>query len=96
MTYAEVVKLVIRIVLEIQEISGRKTIRVTKETVPIGGIPGFDSLNGVELASMVDAEINVGAVGNLCASQDGKRALSVGEIANRILEITSEKKESHE
>jgi hypothetical protein len=49
-------------------------------------------MSGVDLAAMVDAEINIGAVGNLCASQDGKRALSVGEIANRILEVTSEKK----
>lgn len=90
MTYAEAVKLVIRIVLEIQEISGRETIRVNKRTVPIGGLPGFDSMSGVDLAAMVDAEINIGAVGNLCASQDGKRALPVSEIADRILEITSE------
>lgn len=90
MTYAEAVKLVIRIVSEIQEISGRETIRVNKRTVPIGGLPGFDSMSGVDLAAMVDAEINIGAVGNLCASQDGKRALSVSEIANRILGITSE------
>ncbi len=92
MTYAEAVELVIRIVLEIQEIGGCETIRVNKRTVPIGGLPGFDSMSGVDLAAMVDAEINIGAVGNLCASQDGKRALSVGEIANRILEVTSEKK----
>ncbi|MBN1807310.1 MAG: hypothetical protein JW837_18840 [Sedimentisphaerales bacterium] len=89
MTYAEAVKLVIRIVLEIQEISDKKTIRVSERTIPIGGLPGFDSMSGVDLAAMVDAEINIGAVGNLCASQDGKRALSISEIANRILEITS-------
>lgn len=96
MTYAEAVKLVIRIVLEIQEIGGCETIRVNKRTIPIGGVPGFDSLNGVELAAMVDAEVEIGEVGNLCASQDGKRALSVDEIANRILEVTSEKRVNHE
>ena len=90
MTYAEAEELVIRIVLEIQEFGGHETIRVNKRTVPIGGLPGFDSLNGVELAAMVDAEVEIGVVGNLCASQDGKRALSIGEIANRILEKISE------
>ncbi len=92
MTYAEAVELVIRIVSEIQEISGREAIRVDERTVPIGGVPGFDSMDGVDLASLVDAEVNIGAVGNLCASKDGMRALSVREIANRILEVTSEKK----
>ena len=92
MTYAKAVELVIRIVLEIQEIGGCEAIRVNERTVPIGGVPGFDSMNGVELAAMVDAKVNIGAVGNLCASQDGMRALSVGEIANRILEITPEQK----
>lgn len=90
MTYAEAVELVIRIVLEIQEISGRETIRVDERTVPIGGVPGFDSMNGVELADLVDAEVDIGEVGNICVSQDGMRALPVSEIAERILEITSE------
>ena len=92
MTYAEAVKLVSRIVSEIQEISDRETIKVTEETIPIGGAPGFDSLNGVELAAMVDEVVGIGIVGNLCASKDGRRALSVGEIAERILEETSNKK----
>ena len=41
MTYTEAVELVVRIVLEIQEISGRDATMVNKETVPIGGGSGF-------------------------------------------------------
>lgn len=89
MTHNESVELVIRTVLEIQEISGRDTVRINEKTVPIGGVPGFDSLNGVEFAAIVDEVVSIGDVGNLCASKDGKRALSISEIADRILEYTS-------
>ena len=90
MTYKKAVKLVIQIVSEIQEISGRELVKFSEKTVPIGGVPGFDSLNGVEFAAMVDGVAEIGDVGNLCASQDGTRALSVKEIADRIVELTSE------
>lgn len=90
MTYIEAVELVKQTVLEIQKVSGREIIRIQEQTVPIGGVPGFDSLNGVELAAMVDDAAGIGDIGNLCASQDGERALSVKEIAERIVELTSE------
>lgn len=89
MTYNEAVKLVKRTVSEIQEISGRDLVKIKETTVPIGGVPGFDSLNGVELAAMVDGAAGIGDVGNLCASPDGARALSVKEIAERVVELTS-------
>ncbi len=92
MTRNEIVKLAAKLLLEIQDISGREKISINEETVPIGDLLGFDSLSGVEFAAMVDAEVNIGDVGNLCASQDGTRALSVGEIADRILEATSKKR----
>lgn len=47
-------------------------------------------MNGVEFASMIDKVLSIGDVGNLCASKDGKQALTVSEIADRILEITQE------
>ena len=90
MTYDEAVELIIRTVSEIQELSGRELVKVDKKTIPIGGVPGFDSLNGVELAAMVDDATGIGDVGNLCASQDGTRALSIEEIADRVIELTSE------
>ena len=88
MTYIEAVELVIRTVSEIQEISGREAIHIDERTVPIGGVPGFDSMDGVDLAALVDAEVNIGSVGNLCAAKEGIRALSVRESATRILDFT--------
>ena len=90
MTRNEVVKIVIEKVTEIQEISDREKVLISDNTIPIGGLPEFDSMNGVELAAMIDEDLSIGDVGNLCASKDGERALTVGEIADRILEITSE------
>ena len=86
----EVIKIVIEKLTEIQEISDRKRIPISDNTIPIGELPEFDSMNGVEFAAMIDEVLSIGDVGNLCASKDGKRALTVGEIADRILEIASE------
>ncbi len=90
MTRNEVIKVVIEKIEEIQEIGDREKVPISDNTIPIGDLPEFDSMNGVEFASMIDEGLSIGDVGNLCASKDGKRALTVGEIADRILEITSE------
>ena len=93
MTRKEVIELIIGKVSEIQEISGREVVPIGESTVPIGGVPGFDSLNGVEFAAMIDQVVGIGDVGNLCASKDGTHALSVTEIADRILEAATAEKE---
>ena len=87
----EIVKIVIEKLTEIQEISDREKIPISENTIPIGELAEFDSMNGVEFASMIDEVLSIGDVGNLCASKDGKQAITVGEIADRILEIKSEK-----
>jgi len=86
----DVIKIVIEKLTEIQEISDREKIPISDSTIPIGELPEFDSMNGVEFASMIDEVLSIGDVGNLCASKDGKRALTVGEIVDRIFEIKSE------
>ena len=82
----ELSKLIIGIVVQIQNISGRKVPSVINErTVPIGGLPGFDSLNGLELTMMLPDEIKWGGK-NLCVSDDGRRALTIREIVVRLLQ----------
>jgi len=90
MTRNKVIKIVIQKLTEIQEISAREKVPINDNTIPIGELPEFDSMNGVEFASMIDEVLSIGDVGNLCASKDGKRALKVREIADRIIEITTE------
>jgi len=86
----KVIEVVIEKLTEIQTISDREKAAISEDTVPIGDLAEFDSMNGVEFASMIDEVFNIGDVGNLCASKDGKKAITVGEIADRILEIASE------
>ena len=90
MTRTEVITIVVEKLDEIQQISTEEKVPINETTKPIGGIPGFDSMNGVEFAAMIDEVVHIGEVGNLCASKDGTRALTVGEIADRILEIIPE------
>ena len=90
MTRNKVIKVVIETLEEIQKISDREKVPISDNTIPIGELPEFDSMNGVEFASMIDKVLSIGDVGNLCVSKDGKQALTVSEIADRILEITPE------
>ncbi|HPS54162.1 MAG TPA: hypothetical protein PLP05_01055 [Sedimentisphaerales bacterium] len=90
MTRSEAIVIVVEKLEEIQDFSNEEKVRITETTKPIGGIPGFDSMNGVEFAAMIDEVVHIGEVGNLCVSKDGTRALTVSEIADRILEIIPE------
>ena len=78
-------KMVIGLLVKIQKISGRKVLKIDKEMVPIGGLPGFDSLNGLELTLMLPDKVAWSGK-SLCVSDDGKRALSVKEMVERLLQ----------
>ncbi len=81
----ELVQMVMKLLHEIQEISGRETpSRMTERTIPIGGLSGFDSLNGIELTAMLPETVRWSGK-NLCVSEDGRKALCVGEMADRLL-----------
>jgi len=85
MNRSELIKLIIERAIEIQELSGREVPDdVNEKTVPIGGLAGFDSLNGLELSIMLPEETEWEGR-NLCVSDDGKRALNIGEIVDRLL-----------
>ena len=76
---------VVQAVVRVQETSGRAAGGIGPSTKPIGGVPGFDSLNGVEvtvsLSQSLDYEL---PEDNIFVSQDGKRALSISEIADNL------------
>jgi hypothetical protein len=91
MTRNDAVKKVAEALRMIQEMSGRPADEIAEDTIPIGGLAGFDSLNGVEVAVIVGA-ISAGGLVNICVSEDGRRALSVGEIADSVLRLASKGK----
>jgi len=55
-------------------------------------LPGFDSLTGVEFTVQISKKIPIPDNENLCVSCDKTKALSVGEIADRLVEITNSSK----
>jgi len=81
----DIFEMIIGLLIKIQKISGRKVLKIDEEMVPIGGLPGFDSLNGLELTLMLPDEVAWSGK-SLCVSDDGKRALSVKEMVERLLQ----------
>lgn len=82
----ELIKAIFDTLIQIQKISGREVPPdMDSRTRPIGGLPGFDSLSGLELTVMLPEEIEWEGR-NLCVSDDGKKALNVGKIADRLLQ----------
>ncbi len=89
MTYKEVESAAIDVIVEIQEMSGRECLDIGAKTKPIGDIPGFDSLNALEATVALAARLRMGIPNevNIFINEAGDQALSVREIASRLLEI---------
>ena len=82
----EIVTKVVQTVAHVQEMSGRSSAGIGASTRPMGGVEGFDSLSGVEATVMLSDSLGVELPEdyNPFISSDGKRALSVGEIADTL------------
>jgi hypothetical protein len=68
---------------------GRNWKELKPTDKPIGSLDDFDSLVGVETTVMVEEKLACGdlQIESLFVSEDGKRALTVREIAQRIGEL---------
>jgi len=92
MNISDATKLVIEVVSDIQSHSGRPNITLTGKSLPIGDLPGFDSLNGIEVTTELAYRLGCEfSDGNLLVDETGNRALSIAEIATRICETTNTK-----
>jgi hypothetical protein len=83
-TQSEVEKMLIDVVCEIQNLSGRTAVPVSGLTCPILDVPGFDSLNGVEATieaiDRLNQELDYNNV-----FVDNDKALTIREAATRLL-----------
>lgn len=81
----QVTKVVIEVLTELQEMSGREAIPISSSTCPIGDLDGFDSLNGVEATVELSERLgfDVPAI-NAFVDETGTKALTVAEIAAGI------------
>ncbi len=82
----EIVTKVVQTLAHVQEVSGRSSAGIGASTRPVGGVEGFDSLSGVEATVMLSESLGVDLPEdyNPFISNDGKRVLSVSEIADNL------------
>lgn len=78
-------ELVVEALREIQEASGLEVPNeFTDEMRPIGDLDGFDSLNAIEFGAILSKTIHLEPDLNPCVSEDGKKALAIREIVDRL------------
>ena len=82
----EIVTKIVQTVSQVQEMSERPSAGIDAATRPVGGVEGFDSLSGVEATVMLSDSLGIHLPEdyNPFISKDGKRALSVDEIADSL------------
>ena len=80
----EVITHIVEAVTQVQRLSGRATSGIGPGTRPIGGLEGFDSLNGLEAVVMISSAIGRDIPDDSFISEDGRRALTISEIADNI------------
>lgn len=82
----DIVTTVVETIAKVQELSGRPSVGIGASTCPIGGVEGFDSLSGVEATIILSESLGADLPGdyNPFISEDGKRALSISEIADGV------------
>jgi hypothetical protein len=77
---------------EVQELSGHESSQLDHNTCPINDLEHFDSLRGVETTCLLSMKLKCkfkspkGEI-NVFVSKDGRRALSIGEIVDRLIEL---------
>jgi acyl carrier protein len=96
MDKSEVMGKVFRAVTQVQEASGRPAGDIGSGTRPIRDVSGFDSLSGVEAMVILSESLghNLPDDCNPFVSQDGRRALTIGEITGSLCEIIGVETES--
>ncbi|MCK6623180.1 MAG: hypothetical protein HUU32_22200 [Calditrichaceae bacterium] len=88
MTRNEIFTELKNVIYKVQILSGEKHFNIDEKIIPIGNLPGFDSLRAVETTIELGAALGceIGGDINLFVSEDGKRALQLYEVVDRIYE----------
>ena len=92
MRLEQVQKAIIEVLREIQTISGREVVPMNSSTCPIGDLPGFDSLNGIEATLQISEKLGYDfSLDNLLVDDGGRRALRISEVAERACQLMDAK-----
>jgi acyl carrier protein len=88
MTEGQIREIVLAMVCEIQEQSGRPLPEVCCDTLcPIGDFDGFDSINAVEVTVQLTDKLGCEIKGNPFVK--GRRALNVEEVAKALHQLVN-------
>ena len=89
MTQADIESALVRAVEEIQAASGRTATGLGSSTKPVGSLDGFDSLNGIEAAVLVEAVLGCTVPENPLMDDYG-RPVTIAHAAAKILAVNRE------
>ena len=73
----------------VQEASGRSSQGFGPSTRPFKDVEGFDSLSGVEATVLLSEALGRDLPDSVFVPEQGSRALSVNEVADKVLSCTS-------
>lgn len=85
MDQSQLESVVISVIKEIQELSGRNHGEISSTTRPLADLENFDSLNAVEATIALGEKLGIDLnTNNMLIDEDGKTELNISEIAHRL------------
>jgi len=88
MTPQELLPVVLEVLREAQQLSGREWTPLAPDAKPIDVLDGFDSLAGVEATVMIEEKLGTTLdIESVFVSEDGKKALTVKQICERLAKL---------
>ena len=89
MDYVEVQSKVITVINEIQNSSGRPSLKVNGDTRPLADLQGFDSINAVESTLLFSEHLGCDIEPDIALFARGGRPRSISEITRELVKIMS-------
>jgi len=83
MSKDEIKAIVVSALQEHQQASGRPWQVLDDDMKPIGSLPGFDSLSGIEATISIEQRLSH-ALDSETVFEDGRRAFTISEICDSI------------
>jgi acyl carrier protein len=81
----EIESVIVGVLREVQTSSGREWTDLRPESRPIGDLEGFDSLSAIEVTVGIEQKLGCKfEIESIFTSDDGKRALNLKQISDRI------------
>lgn len=96
MKKAEIAALVLSVLKEVQEISGREWTELHGYSSPIGALDGFDSLAGMEATALIEEKLRAAtgldSVGDESLFAGENNALTLDQVCDKISTLLEDKR----